>query len=142
MKYPGQIRNFLVAVLVNYALAFCPSVSAQDASIQRFMANATGTDVLLQWECKSTGAPVTEFRILRKVNQEQTFTQISTLSFQTGKANYEFWDRTIFKETPKWIQYRLVVVRNGNASGNVDTYITVNPTSAQRTWGSIKSMFK
>lgn len=142
MKYPGQIRTILLGILITCALAYCPSAVAQDASIQRFMANATGTDVLLSWELKSTGAPVTEFRILRKVNQEQTFTQIAALSVQSGKANYEFWDRTIFKETPKWIQYRLVVVRGGNASGNVDTYITVNPTSAQRTWGSIKSMFK
>lgn len=116
-------------------------LNAQDLSVQRFVANASGTDVLLTWDLKSTGSGITEFRILRKINQEQNFTQLATLPAQASKVNYDFWDRTIFKETPKWIQYRLVVVRNGQVSP-IDTYITVNPTSAQRTWGSIKSMFK
>jgi hypothetical protein len=117
------------------------SAHAQDLCVQRFVANANGTDVLLNWELKSTGTGIIEFKILRKVNQEQNFTHISTVPAQAGKANYEFWDRTIFKETPKWIQYRLLIVGNGQQSP-IDTYITVNPTSAQRTWGSIKSMFK
>lgn len=116
-------------------------LKAQDLSVQRFVANASGTDVLLTWDLKSTGSGITEFRVLRKINQEQNFTQLASFPAQGAKVNYEFWDRTIFKETPKWIQYRLVVVRNGQLTP-VDTYITVNPTSAQRTWGSIKSMFK
>jgi hypothetical protein len=115
---------------------------AQDSSVQRFMASATGTDVLLIWDLKSPVSGIAEFRLFRKINQEQNFTQIAALPFQSGKSQYEFWDRTIFKDTPKWIQYRLMVVRSNGSSTPVDTYITVNPTSAQRTWGSIKSMFK
>jgi hypothetical protein len=122
-------------------MSLCFTAYGQDLSVQRFVANASGTDVLLNWDLKSTGTGIVEFKILRKINQEQNFTQISTVSAQAGKVNYEFWDRTIFKETPKWIQYRLLIIRNGQQSP-IDTYITVNPTSAQRTWGSIKSMFK
>lgn len=131
----------LLTLLIGLSLGNISILKAQDLSVQRFVANASGTDVLLTWDLKSTGSGITEFRILRKINQEQNFTQLASFPAQAAKVNYEFWDRTIFKETPKWIQYRLVVVRNGQLSP-VDTYITVNPTSAQRTWGSIKSMFK
>jgi hypothetical protein len=140
-----SLRYWYLSISLLLSLAFSLGIvsigNAQDLSVQRFVANASGTDVLLSWDLKSTGSGITEFRILRKVNQEQNFTQITSLPAQGGKVNYEFWDRTIFKETPKWIQYRLVIVRNGQQSP-IDTYITVNPTSAQRTWGSIKSMFK
>lgn len=116
-------------------------ISAQQMLIQRFTAAASGTDVLLNWEIKSGISGITEFRIQRKVNQEPVFTQISTSTFNQGKHTYEFWDRTIFKETPKQIQYRLLIIKDGQTS-YYDTFVTLNPTSAQRTWGSIKSMFK
>ncbi len=139
----NQFQPKRIFILFGCLLSICFGYTAygQDLSVQRFVANASGTDVLLNWDLKSTGTGIVEFKILRKINQEQNFTQISTVSAQAGKVNYEFWDRTIFKETPKWIQYRLLIIRNGQQSP-VDTYITVNPTSAQRTWGSIKSMFK
>jgi len=116
-------------------------ISAQQMLIQRFTASAAGTDVLLNWEIKSGISGITEFRIQRKVNQEPVFTQISTSTYSQGKSTYEFWDRTIFKETPKQIQYRLLIIKDGQTS-YYDTFVTLNPTSAQRTWGSIKSMFK
>lgn len=114
---------------------------AQDLSLNRFSASANGSDVLLNWDIKPGTTGISEFKIFRKINQETNFIQISTLPAYAGKNTFEYWDRTIFKETPKLIQYRLVVVRNGQ-NNPYDTYITVNPTSAQRTWGSIKSMFK
>lgn len=138
-----RIQMIWYRLLAGCILLFMASlVKAQDPTIQRFMAVATGTDVLLTWEVKLPVSGTTEYRIFRKINQEQNFTQLATQSYQNGKALYEFWDRTIFKDTPKWIQYRLMVVRANGSTATLDTYITVNPTSAQRTWGSIKSMFK
>jgi len=119
---------------------FC-SISAQELVIQQFTASASGSDVMLVWELKPGTQDVSEYKIERKVNQEPVFIQIYTTSHNSGKTRYEFWDRTIFKDTPKQIHYKLTVMKNGQAL-SYDTYITVNPTSAQRTWGSIKSMFK
>jgi len=116
-------------------------IYGQQMLIQRFTAAASGTDVVLNWETKSEITGITEYRIQRKVNQEPVFTQIYTCSHSQGKNSYEFWDRTIFKETPKQIQYRLLIIKDGQSS-YYDTFVTLNPTSAQRTWGSIKSMFK
>lgn len=138
------MRMMSTYLLLSFCLFFSFTglkISAQQMYIQRFTAAASGTDVLLNWEIKSGISGITEFRIQRKVNQEPVFTQISTSNYSQGKNAYEFWDRTIFKETPKQIQYRLLIIKDGQTS-YYDTFVTLNPTSAQRTWGSIKSMFK
>jgi len=113
---------------------------SQEYLIQKFYATSLGTDVILNWEVKP-GSGISEFIIQRKMNGEPGFQTVTSLNFISNKWVYDYMDQTIFKSSPNTIQYRLTILKQG-VPYYYDTFITLNPTSAQRTWGSIKSMFR
>ncbi|MCB9232551.1 MAG: hypothetical protein H6581_12850 [Bacteroidia bacterium] len=114
-------------------------VLAQNVSLSYFNASPDGADVLVSWEIPSESG-VTDFKIYRKIKDETNYRYLDKIE-PNGSLGYTYLDYTIFKDTPKEITYKLQVTKNGVVY-NFTTTIVHNPTSVQRTWGSIKAMFK
>ena len=128
------ITGFLAFVLLLTGL----SVSAQSLSLESFTANPSGADVLLGWEVPSEDG-VTAFKLYRKIESE-SYVFVSTIQAD-GSRSYVYLDDSIFKDTPQNITYKLQVNKNG-VLYTFFTTVVHNPTSVQRTWGSIKAMFR
>ncbi len=134
------MRNATVMLLMAVALVFfAANAKAQNLTLNYFHASPDGADVLVAWEVPSE-AGITDFKLWRKVNDETQYGLLGNVS-PNGALHYTFQDYTVFKDEAKTISYKLQVYQNG-AVFTYYTDITHNPTSVQRTWGSIKAMFR
>ncbi|MEO0471061.1 MAG: hypothetical protein AAF206_15645 [Bacteroidota bacterium] len=123
-------------------LLFCglsQTLSAQSVLMNNFEISSDGADILLNWELQAEDG-ITEFRLFRKFNDDPNFVFVSTINVN-GTRKYTYLDDNIFKSVSRVIHYELQVVV-GNKVEKFQTSISHNPTSIQRTWGSIKSMFR
>ena len=106
-----------------------------------FRISPEGADVLLEWE-PETENDVVEYRLFRKFNNEPTLTHVTTVE-ANGKRVYKFLDDEIFKNSSRVINYELhVIVKERPDPYKFHASLSHNPTSIQRTWGSIKAMFR
>lgn len=128
------IRGFLAFAL----LLICAGVNAQSLSLESFVANPSGADVLLSWELPSEDG-VSSFKLFRKI-EDENYNFVSTITADGGRS-YVYLDDAIFKDTPQNISYKLQIKKNG-VFYTYYTSVVHNPTSVQRTWGSIKQMFR
>lgn len=134
------MRKATTMLLWAVALVLCTTtLRAQNLTLNYFHASPDGSDVIVAWEVPSE-AGVTDFRVWRKMNDETQYAYLDHV-LPTGALNYRFHDYTVFKDDAKTISYKLQVLQNG-AVFTYYTDITHNPTSVQRTWGSIKAMFR
>ncbi|MDX1906368.1 MAG: hypothetical protein SF053_04980 [Bacteroidia bacterium] len=138
MKY--MMRNILIltCLMVTLLLAATP-LRGQAMLINTFDLVADGSDILLQWELPAEPG-IVEFRIFRKYNDELTLTHVATIP-ANGTLRYSYLDDGIFKTTSRVLHYELQVVTQTQVFTFVRS-LSHNPTSIQRTWGSIKSMFR
>lgn len=112
---------------------------AQAPVLEYLTAESDGADVLLKWGIPNeTG--ITQFKVYRKMPGTSSFEFLADLN-PSGVTHYVFRDDKFYKEAPLNIEYRLTVVR-GTSTYHFYTTMLHNPTSVQRTWGSIKSMFR
>ncbi|GAB4418637.1 MAG: hypothetical protein OHK0039_30230 [Bacteroidia bacterium] len=112
---------------------------AQPVLLRYYNLVADGADILLEWEVQNESS-ISEYRLFRRFNDEPTLTHVATLA-ANGSPKYSYFDDDIFKTTGRVIHYELHIV----TTSQVYTYsrsLSHNPTSVQRTWGSIKSMFR
>ena len=130
--------TFTGFLLVAFAL-LSVALNAQTLTLSYFNASPDGTDVLVSFEVPSE-AGVTNFKLWRKIGTETDFTFLNHIA-PTGALQYSYLDYTIFKDEAKNITYKLQVYQGG-AVYTYYTNILHNPTSVQRTWGSIKAMFR
>lgn len=134
------MRNATVMLLMAVALVcFSTTLKGQNLTLNYFHASPDGADVVVAWEVPSE-AGITDFRVWRKVNDETQYVYLDHV-VPNGSMNYNYQDYTVFKDEAKTISYKLQVCQNG-AVFTYYTDITHNPTSVQRTWGSIKAMFR
>jgi hypothetical protein len=134
------MRNATVLLLMAVALVFFSNAGkAQNLTLNYFHASPDGADVIVAFEVPSE-AGITDFKLWRKVGDESNYTFLQSIA-PTGSLRYQYNDYTIFKDEAKTVSYKLQVFQNG-AVFTYYTDITHNPTSVQRTWGSIKAMFR
>ncbi|MEO0897276.1 MAG: hypothetical protein AAFY71_12800, partial [Bacteroidota bacterium] len=112
---------------------------AQTVMLNSFVVTADGADIMVAWDVQDE-AGVAEYRIFRKFEDESTLTHVSTIP-NSSQGYYTYLDSDIFKQQPRVLHYELQVVVNGKIQ-TFKTSLIHNPTSIQRTWGSIKSMFR
>lgn len=134
MRKPTNTVFLTVALVL-----MCMGLNAQALTLNYFNAAPEGSDVLVAFQLPSEDG-VTNIKVWRKIDQESQFTFLDHIA-PTGALEYRYLDYTIFKDEPRTITYRLQVYRNG-AVYSYHTTILHNPTSVQRTWGSIKAMFR
>ena len=131
-------------------------VLAYAATLTLFTAAYTGTAVQIDWEV-NTEADITGFELSRKAATETSFTMINTTA-ATGQRRYQYSDTNVYRVaggSPGTAlpnapiaaagsgpyTYRLTV----RGPGGDQSYITIlagTPSAVQRSWGTIKSMFR
>lgn len=114
-------------------------VVAQSILINEYSLSADGADILVTWEVPNE-ADITEYRLFRRRNNETTLTHVTTVA-SNGSGKYSYLDGNIFKTESRVLHYELHIVQ-GNTVIKYERSISHNPTSIQRTWGSIKAMFR
>lgn len=106
-----------------------------------FTAFYQGADVRLEWRTPEE-SEVQVYEVYRKKADESVYQKIGTLSANNSN-NYSFIDDNLYKgsDAAQSISYRLTVKTTQN-NYNLFASIQHTPTAVQRSWGSIKSMFK
>ncbi|MBF9239122.1 hypothetical protein I2I05_17090 [Hymenobacter sp. BT683] len=138
-------RSGLVAVLV----LLCGMGAAIAATLTLFTAAYNGTTVRVEWEV-NTETDVTGFELARKAANESAYTVLSNVT-ATGQRRYQYLDANVYRTaggtgtaaptTGGPYTYRLTVL----GPGPDPSYLTVlagTPSAVQRSWGTIKSMFR
>lgn len=134
------MRKALHTGLLVFALSLLGTAAkAQTFALNYFSATPDGSDMLISWELPSEDG-VTLFKLYRKINDEPDFTYLDQIE-PNGTRKYEFFDYTLYRGDPRTITYKLQVYKNGMVYA-YSTSVLHNPTSVQRTWGSIKAMFR
>jgi hypothetical protein len=139
-KFPaGMTRFFILAILLcSFAAAFADELGV---SLNYFRAGFEGTDVKVEWEVASEST-ITGFEVSRKLSNETAFRRINEVSV-TGNRRYSFLD-TDLRSMPNrlgTITYKLTV-ESSTGDQSFTTAFVNNPSSVERSWGSIKSMFR
>ena len=129
-----------------FSILFMIAVSALIISskvvINSFTATYQGADVRLEWRV-SQEENVSSYEVHRKRNEDPAFTKIGNVA-GINAGSYSFIDDNLYKtdEVQSGITYKLLVKNNDNSTTSFFTTINSNPTAVQRSWGSIKSMFR
>lgn len=93
----------------------------------------------MKWEINDEHQ-ISSYNLYRKYGEQGSFDHISLVK-ANGTGSYVYLDNDIFKNQSNLITYELRVVKNGRTYRFQST-LSHNPTAVQRTWGSIKSMFR
>jgi hypothetical protein len=115
------------------------AAQGQSVLLNTFNLLPDGADILLEWELQSESG-ITEFQIFRRFQDEALPVHLYTLA-PDGRMRYQYLDDNIFKTESRVVHYELHVVTPGKVH-KFSRSLSHNPTSIQRTWGSIKSMFR
>lgn len=135
----------LLLVLWSVATAFAVSLSL-------FTAAYDGANVRVEWEV-TTETDVTGFELSRKAATETSFTSVSSV-VPTGQRRYQYVDTNVYRTSSGLsttsptstlgggpFTYRLTV-RSANGDQSYLTILAGTPSAVQRSWGTIKSMFR
>lgn len=122
--------------------------TALAATLMLFTATYEGTNVRVEWEV-NTEADVTGFELARKGATQASYTAVGSV-VPTGQRRYVYLDANVYRTTGATaaaataggpFTYRLTV----RGPGGEQSYLTVlagTPSAVQRSWGTIKSMFR
>lgn len=134
-----RLRAGLVALL----LVLGSAAAVYAATLTLFTAAYSGTVVKVEWEV-SNEVDVTGFELARKSATETSYTLVSTTA-TTGQRRYLYLDANVYRGTATTAggpyTYRLTV----RSTAGDQSYLTVlagTPSAVQRSWGTIKSMFR
>ncbi|GAB2853435.1 hypothetical protein GCM10027044_11220 [Hymenobacter ruber] len=120
------------------------------ATLTVFTAAYSGTLVRVDWEVNSE-TDVTGFELARKGATETSYTVVNTTA-ATGMRHYQYLDANVYRTTGGTTPappsagngpytYRLTV-RGPGADQSYLTVLAGTPSAVQRSWGTIKSMFR
>lgn len=112
-------------------------------ALQYFQAIPEGHEIRLDWEVNNENG-INRFEVYRKLEGEASFARIATVS-PNGLMRYSYLDTDMFRNDQanpqKTIQYKLSILGSGGETAHYAT-VSFNPSAVQRSWGSIKSMFR
>ena len=146
-------RLYSRAGLLALLLVFSSIVAAYAATLTLFTAAYSGTLVRVEWEVDAeTG--LTGFELSRKSATETSFSVVNTTA-TTGQRRYLFLDANVYRtsgptgtSTPSTptagngpYTYRLTL-RSPAGDQSFTTVLAGTPSAVQRSWGTIKSMFR
>ena len=109
--------------------------------MQSFVATYQGTDIRLEWKVSDENG-VSNYEIARKKDGDASYSRLAEVP-GTGSGTYSWTDDNLYKDGDAMenISYRL-----GAQTTSGPRYFYANiqhsPTAVQRSWGSIKSMFR
>ena len=128
------------------ALLLLGTTVALAATLTLFTAVYEGANVRVDWEV-NTETDVTGFELARKGATETSFTTMTTV-VPTGQRRYQYLDTNVYRMAGGSAAagggpytYRLTI----RGPGGDQSFLTVlagTPSAVQRSWGTIKSMFR
>lgn len=137
-----RLRAGLLAALL--VLASVGALYA--ATLTMFTAAYSGTIVKVEWEV-SNEVDVTGFELARKSATETSYTLVNTAA-ATGQRRYSYTDANVYRNPATAgttgggpYTYRLTV-RGPLGDQSYVTVLAGTPSAVQRSWGTIKSMFR
>ena len=152
MLKPVLIRRiFCRSALASLVLVLCSVAVAVATTLTLFTAAYDGTNVRVNWEVNSE-VDVSSFELSRKASNETSYTAVTTV-MPTGQRRYQFTDINVYRALPGTNTvptpaagsgphtYRLLV-RGPNGDQAYLTILIGTPSAVQRSWGTIKSMFR
>ena len=123
--------------------------AALAATLTLFTATYEGSNVRIEWEV-NTEADVTGFELARKAASESSFTAVTNV-VPTGQRRYQFTDVNVYRNQTGSganattasgpFTYRLTL-RGPSGDQSFLTVLAGTPSGVQRSWGTIKSMFR
>lgn len=134
--HPIRTFHFIIALLVSSLI-----LTAFQVQVSSFQAVYQGSDIRLEWRV-SDEAEVSQYEIYRKKESDANYTKLTDVA-QTGSGTYSWVDDNLYKngDGVENISYRLSAVTS-NGPKFFYANIQHSPTAVQRSWGSIKSMFR
>ena len=115
------------------------------ATLTAFTVTLDGSNARVEWEV-STEADVTGFDLARKSPTDPAYTTLSSV-LPTGQRRYLLTDRNVYGGGP--FTYRLSVRGTPGPEQSYTATLTQTPSAlaqtpsaVQRSWGTIKSMFR
>ena len=114
----------------------------QAQAVQYFQASYQGSNVRLEWRMNQNAAQAI-FEVWRKKASEDTYYKLGEVT-GNGSESYTYIDDNLYKNSDTHqaaLSYKLVV-RTAQGSETYVAGIERNPTAVQRSWGSIKVMFR
>jgi hypothetical protein len=109
--------------------------------VSSFLATYQGADIRLEWKI-SDESGVSSYEISRKKDSDAAYGRLSEIS-TSNQGTYVWVDDNLYKDGDAMenISYRLTA---NTSSGPKYFYTNIqhSPTAVQRSWGSIKSMFR
>lgn len=138
----GPLTLLLLLASVTAVLAF---------SLTLFTAAYDGNSVRVEWEVSSE-SDITGFELYRKGAADTNFSLVNSVA-PNGQRRYTYVDANVYRGLPGSptpsngamsggpFTYRLTV-RTAGADQSFVTILAGTPSSVQRSWGTIKSMFK
>lgn len=111
-------------------------------TLQSFTGTLQGREVKLEWKINDENG-VSEYEISRKQSSESFFSKVVALT-PSQAGNYFYLDNSLSSNTDpsQQINYKLCVKLANGQTQNFYTNVSFYPTAVQRSWGSIKSMFR
>ncbi len=135
--------RFNILALIYFSLLLhittCVAQSQQLSPLNYLIVTSEGADVFIEWELTNEDSLHT-FEIYRKFDDESAYTLVHSAD-PDGSMTYQFLDDDIFKNSSRVISYELRIISK-EETFTEERSLLHSPTSIQRTWGSIKSMFK
>lgn len=107
------------------------------------VAYSNGSDIVVRWSTVDESG-VQRFDVLRRSGTDGDFTVIASIDQLKGNnSTYEYVDKSVFKVSSGIYQYKIRIINGQNPAPETDP-VTVSHVSstAKRTWGSIKAMFR
>jgi hypothetical protein len=136
------------AGLLALLLVLGSAVAVYGATLTLFTAAYSGTVVRVEWEV-DTEAGLTGFELARKSATDNAYTMVSTTA-ATGQRRYLYLDTNVYRGTGTTgttgtlggpYTYRLTM-RSPTGDQSYLTVLAGTPSAVQRSWGTIKSMFR
>lgn len=109
----------------------------------RLLASPVGGNIVVRWTSQYESG-VEHYIVLRRSASTNDFVQVGRVEPLGDGREYEFVDRTVFKNSDAVFQYRVRVINGQNPAPETEIVSVSYSTSstARRTWGSIKAMFR
>lgn len=136
-------RKALFPLLLTLLLT---ATAAWAVTLTMFQATLEGNSVRIEWEVLNESG-LTDFELYRKGSTDANFTRLTSVN-PTGQRRYQYTDANLYRGPSSTngvnsgpYTYRLLV----KTSAGDQVYTTVlsqTPSAVQRSWGSIKSMFR
>jgi hypothetical protein len=117
------------------------STLAMGATITLFQAVFDNNNIRVTWEVASeTG--VQSYDLYRRTDTETAFSRLTTVP-PSGQARYQYLDTDVYRsaQSSGTFTYRLTV-RTATGDQSYTSTLGQTPSAVQRSWGSIKSMFR